>query len=335
MRFVQAYRGETSECVCHGLRSIFEQIGGASRLLIFDNATGVGRRERKKITETKLFEAFKNHYRTESRFCNPASGWEKGNVENAVGFLRRNIMVPVPAATSTEQLNTMLVERAASFAAKPHWKKQLTSQELFVQDQSALLPLPGVRFDPVQYEIRKAHKYGHVQIAQNTYAAGPLFAGRQATVGLRHETAEMLDDQAAVIRSFPRMFGRHPETIGEPAMVLGLLVRKPCGWANSPIRAQFTDPVRDWIDSAESADRRQFFSVLEEAAEATGFPTALEAAEQLATEGKDPSAPSLAMLARRLAQGSEFETGIVDLAVYDQLFSQPADESSEEGVPAA
>lgn len=328
MRFVQAYRGETSECVCHGLRTIFEQVGGAPQLMIFDNATGVGRRVRKKIIEAKLFEAFKNHYRTAARFCNPESGHERGNVENAVGFLRRNIMVPIPSATSMEQLNVMLTERATRYAAKEHWKKRSTSAELFAQDQDALLALPGSRFDPVQYETRKANKYGHVQISQNTYATGPQFAGQRVTVGLRHETVELLDEQATIIRSFPRVFGHHPETIAEPAAVLGLLARKPGGWANSPIRAQFADPVKDWIDSAESADRRQFFTALEEASTATGFITALEAAEQLVTDGSDPSGATLAMLARRIAQGTAFESGIVDLEVYDQLFTPATDQAA-------
>lgn len=43
-RFVQAYRGETAECVCHGLRRIVEHAGFVPRVLVFDNATGVGRR---------------------------------------------------------------------------------------------------------------------------------------------------------------------------------------------------------------------------------------------------------------------------------------------------
>lgn len=325
MRFAQAYRGETAECVCHGLRTIFEQAGGAPGLMIFDNATGVGRRIRRKIIETKLFGAFKNHYRSEARFCNPDSGHEKGNVENAVGFLRRNIMVPIPAATSMEQLNQLLTERSTRFAAKRHWKKLATSEELFLEDRAALLALPGARFDPVQYETRKANKYGHVQVAQNTYAAGPQFASRRVTVGLRHETVELLDEQANVIRSFPRVFGQHPETISEPSTVLGLLARKPGGWANSPIRAEFADPVRDWIDTAEAADRRRFFTALEEASSATGFITAVDAAELLVVDGGDPSGPTLGMLARRIAQGTEFEAGIVDLAVYDRLFAPAAD----------
>ena len=42
--FVQIFGGETAECVCQGLMDIFEFIGGVPPLLIFDNATGVGRR---------------------------------------------------------------------------------------------------------------------------------------------------------------------------------------------------------------------------------------------------------------------------------------------------
>ncbi|WP_449373270.1 IS21 family transposase [Arthrobacter psychrolactophilus] len=337
MRFAQAYRGETAECVCHGLRIIFEQVGGVPKLMIFDNATGVGRRVRQKITETKLFEAFKNHYRSESRFCNPESGHEKGNVENAVGFLRRNIMVPIPEAASMEALNQLLTERAGRFAAKKHWKKQATSEELFSQDRQALLALPGVGFDPVQYETRQANKYGHVQVAQNTYAAGHQFATRRVTVGLRHETVELLDEHAVVIRSFRRVFGQHPETITEPSTVLGLLAHKPGGWANSPIRAEFSDPVRDWLDTAETPDRRRFFTALEEASAATEFTTAINAAEQLVTNGNDPSGATLGMLARRIAQGSEFEAGVVNLAVYDELFTPAAVEEGTplEEVPAA
>ncbi|WP_427017423.1 hypothetical protein ACQCSX_01960 [Pseudarthrobacter sp. P1] len=90
MRFVQAYRVETAECICHGLRRVFEHIGAAPRHLVFDNASGIGRRVGMKVVQTKLFGAFKLHYRSESRYCNPYSGHENGSMENAVGFLRRN-----------------------------------------------------------------------------------------------------------------------------------------------------------------------------------------------------------------------------------------------------
>lgn len=123
--------------------------------------------------------------------------------------------------------------------------------------------------------------------------------------------------------SFPRVFGQHPETITEPSVVLGLLAAKSGGWANSPLDAQFADPVRGWIDIAHSADRRRFFTALQDAPSAIGFLTALDAAEQLVTEGDDPLGPKLGILVRRIAQGTEFETRPVDLGVHDQLISSP------------
>ncbi len=40
----QCFWGETSECVCEGLKAVFEFCGGVPTRLVFDNATGVGRR---------------------------------------------------------------------------------------------------------------------------------------------------------------------------------------------------------------------------------------------------------------------------------------------------
>ena len=82
--YSQVFDGETVECICQGLQDIFEFIGGVPPLLIFDNATGVGRRIGDAIHESELFSRFRAHYHFRVRFCNPYSGWEKGNVERKV-----------------------------------------------------------------------------------------------------------------------------------------------------------------------------------------------------------------------------------------------------------
>jgi len=41
----------------------------------------------------------------ETAFCNPNSGNEKGNVENKVGYLRRNYLVPIPEFTDIRDYN--------------------------------------------------------------------------------------------------------------------------------------------------------------------------------------------------------------------------------------
>ena len=110
-RYAAALPGETAECVCEGLRQIFEHVGHAPHTIVFDNATGVGKRDRaRRVTTTRLFELFKLHYRVQARFTSPNSGNEKGSVENAVGFIRRNFLVPIPHVESLQGLTTVLLQ---------------------------------------------------------------------------------------------------------------------------------------------------------------------------------------------------------------------------------
>ena len=317
MRFVQAYRGETSECVCHGLRTVFDHIGAAPRHLVFDNATGIGRRVGTKVVETKLFGAFKLHYRSQSRYCNPYSGNEKGNVENAVGFLRRNLMVPEPEAATLQGLNEVLMAQCMALAATTHYRKGLPVGELFAQDVAVSLALPGVGFDPVRYESRTTDKTGNLLIDGNTYAAGSSFHSRTLTVGLRHDVVEILDEHAEPVRSFPRAFGRQAETIFEPASLLPLLVTKPGAWGHSPLRAVVPDPVRHWLDTATATDRRRLLSAVDAASGPAGFDAAIQAADTLIQRGDAPEIAALGMLARRLADGTTPAATNVDLSVYD------------------
>lgn len=75
------------ECLLEGLVATFEYLGGVPTEIWFDNT---------RIIVTERFQRFCEHYRFRPLFMNPESGWEKGNVENKVGYLRRNELVPVP-----------------------------------------------------------------------------------------------------------------------------------------------------------------------------------------------------------------------------------------------
>ncbi len=319
MRYAQAYLGETAECVCHGLRTIFEHVGGGARQLIFDNATPAGRRTGELVVESHLFAAFKLHYRCSARYCNPYSGHEKGSVENAVGFLRRNLMVPEPQTATLAGLNELLLARCDQLAARDHYRKAVPIGELFTQDQAAFMALPGVGFDPVRYEWRTGDKTGNLLIDGNTYLAGPALAGRRVTVGLRYDRIEILDEQSRPVTSLARVFGHQAETIFDPALLLPLLVRKPGTWANSPVRSRVSDPVRDYLDAATARDRRDMLAAIGAATGPAGFTNAIAAADTIIGRGDDPEPAAIGMLARRLAAGAEPATSTVNLAVYDGL----------------
>ena len=56
--FEQIFGGETAECVCQGLKDMFEYMGGVPTLLVFDNATGVGKGSKKRSLKPIFFQGF-------------------------------------------------------------------------------------------------------------------------------------------------------------------------------------------------------------------------------------------------------------------------------------
>lgn len=121
------------------------------RVLVLDNATGAGHRVAwNKVTVVRVFAMFCDRYRLETRFCNPYSGNEKGSVENAVGFLRRNLMVPKPNAESHRQPARHLLSRCDAIADVDHYRSGRPVRELFDEDRGEMQPLPRARFDAVE-----------------------------------------------------------------------------------------------------------------------------------------------------------------------------------------
>jgi len=58
--------------------------------------------------QTTFSHALEEHYNISSRFCNPASGNEKGSVENSVGYCRRNYLAGCPYFVDWQTANKAL-----------------------------------------------------------------------------------------------------------------------------------------------------------------------------------------------------------------------------------
>ncbi|MZI17382.1 IS21 family transposase, partial [Enterococcus durans] len=237
MRLCVALPGENAECLCHGLMLVFEHIGGVPPVIVMDNATGAGRRNAKgEVALTGVFSAFVAHYRLEVRFCNPYSGNEKGSVENAVGFLRRNIMVPMLNAESHGQLTRYMLERCDAMAKETHYRKGAPIGGLFAGEKMDMQPLPAKPYDAIRWEVRKADKDGRVQIDGNYYLAGPSWRGWTLDVGLRAFDVTIRTQDGRTCARLPRVYGDSPATVRNPATLLPALSRKTHAWTDSTIR---------------------------------------------------------------------------------------------------
>lgn len=155
MGLAQVFPGENAECVFEGPMEAFSYIGGVPRRIVFDNATGVGRKICGVIRTSKLFAAFAAHFGFDYVFCNADAGREKGGVENKVGALRRRLFVPLPHLDNIRSYNARLLDRCTELSGKEHYVKGEPESQLFMEDRFALLPLPEAPFKAVTWQRRR------------------------------------------------------------------------------------------------------------------------------------------------------------------------------------
>lgn len=320
-RYAQLYRGENAECVCHGLATIFGYLGFVPSRIVFDNATGIGRRFGKVIEESALFRSFRAHHRFTSVFCNPYSGNEKGNVENAVGFIRRNFLVPVPQVVDIDQFNRDFLVRCDGLGEQPHYRKGLLIRDLLVTDRSEGIPLPRTEFTAARVETRIADKEGRVKIGGTLYLASPALHGLQVTVSIHHDHIDFFDPEGLQVRSLPRDYSNSATTITHSAPLLSLLATKPGAWTESPLRSHMPTDLVMYLDKAPYDGRKRALVQMNRAVDAgCEIETVTSAALKLIERGDQIEEGPLTLLANRVP-GTHEENPAVNLKIYDALTS--------------
>ena len=89
-----------------------------------------------------------SHYLVDPVACTPASGWEKGQVENQVGLVRERFFTPRLRFKTYDELNAWLLEQCVNYArahAHPEVRDQ-TIWQMFEAERPSLVPYAG-RFD--------------------------------------------------------------------------------------------------------------------------------------------------------------------------------------------
>ncbi len=321
----QVFWGETSECVCQGLRDVFEFLGGVPRRAVFDNATEVGRRVGADVRLSDMFRRFAAHYGLDYTFTNPYSGNEKGNVENKVGCHRRNLFVPVPALHDVRAFNHRLLEDCLDLSAnKRHYRLGTPELELFEADRAALSPLPPAAFSCVKWETRRCNKQGTFTVGgPHRYSAGPSAAGCEVAVALGAFDVTAIDvSTGEVLASYEREWGAAPTDSSDPTLQLKLLCMRPTGWRDSVVRSSLPDQLVSFLDSETAPDLAADLRVLRDESAELGWAVAVEGmSRSLAATGNLDRA-TVALSAARAAAGDEHieYDDEVDLDVYDGAF---------------
>ena len=211
--------------------------------------TAVDRVGRGKERQVNIrFLAMANHYVFEPEFCNPAAGWEKGQVEKNVQDARHRFWQPVPEFPDLAALNAWLEQRCMDLWHDiPHGGLPGSIFDVWVAEQSLLMPVPRafdgfveqskrvsptclINFERTRYSVpfglRNASLGHFVRVAQQFSP----FANRPVSLRVYPERL-VVAAEGQILCEHPRVIERRhdklPRTIYDWRHYLAVLQRKP------------------------------------------------------------------------------------------------------------
>src|SRR5215208_5312764 len=240
MLFVRAYPRETQEMVFDAHNRAFAFFKGTCTRGIYDNmktavdSVFVG----KDRQYNRRFLRMCGHYLVDPVACTPASGWEKGQVENQVGAVRERFFTPRLRVASYQELNAWLFDRCVAYA-KAHKHPELTDRTIwqaFEAERPHLVPISGP-FDGFHAVQASVSKTCLARFDNNKYSVSSRAVGRPVEIQAYADRIVIRQD-GAIVGEHHRCFGRS-ETIYDPWHYVPVLARKPGALRNGA-------PFKDW-----------------------------------------------------------------------------------------
>ena len=230
---LRAYLTQTHEMLFDAHQHAFEVLGGIPERGIYDNmktaVDKVGRGKQRLVNAR--FRAMVSHYLFTAEFCNPAAGWEKGQVEKNVRDARHRLLQDAPAFADLAALNHWLEQRCiALWAEIPHPDLPSRTIAQMHRDERPVLMVMPPPFAGFVEHTKRVTPTCLVHFERNRYSVPAAFANR--AISLRaYADRVVLVAEARVIAEHARAFHRDHNSKGTTVYnwrhYLAVLQRKP------------------------------------------------------------------------------------------------------------
>ena len=297
------FYGENIECLLEGLDAIFRHIGVVPHELWFDNTKTIitkvirgGGRE-----TTERFDRFREHYRFQAIFMNPGEGHEKGNVENKVGYHRRNLLVPIPRFLKLSDFNRQLLSMCEKDADREHYRHNETIEELFAEDLKYCHPLPEIEFDLSGKGTATTNNWGkfYLHKGMHEYSTSPKHANTVVNLKLTSSLVIVMDENYREIVRHRRLYNDTKQQSMDWIPYLKQLSIRPRALKYSGIYDIMPPAMKQFLEGCSNIETGKVLKVIAELTLRTGFESAINTVNQALCYGAS-DADSLKNLYRRI-----------------------------------
>lgn len=209
---------------CH--QNAFMFFGAVPRKIMVDNLKSAVLR--RIIGEAPVFNPryrdFADHYGFQIKPCGVGQPQEKGRVENAVGYVKKNFLSGLHISdfalvnpTARQWLETVANVRT-------HGTTKTSPLELFKKEKPALQPLPLNPYDLGRLQASRANSQFRIAFDTNSYSVPAEYAGRAVTLKIYPDHLCVYHEDKLIARHV-RRYDRHQD-IENPDHVKELLLQK-------------------------------------------------------------------------------------------------------------
>jgi transposase len=211
MLYVEFTHSQSFEAFARCHIHAFHAFQGVTREVVYDNlATAVAEHDGRLVRFHPRFLGFAREYGFFPRACNPASGWEKGKVERAIGYLRQNFW-PLREFTGLPDANCQ-VRQWLSEVANQRLHRETKERPLDRFQPEALRPLPLLSYDYRDTTEALVHKDLRLSFDANRYCVPPRYVGHRLTIKADSSSVTIYDHVHEVV-SYARSW-RRGQTFG-------------------------------------------------------------------------------------------------------------------------
>lgn len=206
--YCRAYYRQNEESFLEAQITGFDYFEGAPKRVIFDNAKvavkeGFGIHAKAQ----DRYLALAAHYAFQCDFCNIAAGHEKGLVEGLVGWVRRNVLVPIPRVETIDELNTEILRRCLRYREHKITGREQTVGEMSMTTRVMLTSLPRYRFDPSKSITQRVSDFSTVRFDYNHYSVPVKYADKEISIKGYGNEIVMIYRNTEIAR-YPRCYER-------------------------------------------------------------------------------------------------------------------------------
>ena len=193
------------------------------------------------------FLAMTSHYLFEPEFCNPAAGWEKGQVEKNVQDARHLILHLMPGFPDLATLNAWLEQRCIEqWEGTAHGTAPGTIADVWTAEKAALMPVPPA-FDGFVEHSKRVSPTCLISFERTRYSVPASFANRPVSLRVYPERL-VVAAEGQILCTHPRVIQRShhlpPRTIYDWRHYLAVIQRKPGALRNGAPFAELPEAFR-------------------------------------------------------------------------------------------